>query len=118
MRYVRARAGPQHQKRSDHDGPTDLLVLTAVVRLPDLAGRHQDEQARLREELRLLKVDYADRLPLRALTVALKVVRSRRALEAHPKEPLALEHQLFLETLVAEHLDVLDAERAGIAAGL
>jgi hypothetical protein len=70
-----------------------------------------DEQDRLREELRLLKESYADDFPMRALSTALKVVRARRKLAVSPKGSLTLAHQAVLEGVVMRHLDALDAER-------
>lgn len=74
----------------------------------------EDEQDRLRDEIRLLKDDYQDDFPLRAVMTAWKVVRARRKLEAHPKEPMRREHQGQLEALVERQLEALDAEARAI----
>ena len=81
----------------------------------------ENEQDRLREELRLLKDDFADALPLRGLLVAVKIVRARLKLENHPKEPMPREHLEYLQTLVEQHLSAeqqaLDALTADITTG-
>ena len=71
----------------------------------------EDEQDRLREDARALRAEHTDTLPLRAIHTALKVVRARRKLAAHAKEPVTLEEQALLEAWVERHLDGLDAER-------
>jgi hypothetical protein len=72
------------------------------------------EQDRLREELRLLRDEYADDLPLRALSTALKVVEARRKLAEHHTEPLAYAHQDTLQGMVEAHLARLDAETRAV----
>lgn len=67
------------------------------------------EEDRLRDEKRLLKEDYADDLPLRALLVAVKRVRAVRALEAHPKEPTSRADLAQYEAVVEHHLDAHEA---------
>ena len=63
----------------------------------------EDEMDRLREDMRQHKEQYADMLPLRAVLTALKVVRARRKLAAHTKEPFPLEHQDAMQGLVEAH---------------
>lgn len=75
------------------------------------AAAIEDEMDRLREDLQELRQEYTDTLPLRGVTTALKVVRARRKLEDHPKEPMKLQHQQVLETEVERWLAHLDAEK-------
>ena len=70
----------------------------------------EDEEDRLREDKRLLKEDYAEDFPMRAVLTAVKIVRARRKLAEHPKEPLPPGHLAFLEALVEEYL--LEARQA------
>ena len=74
----------------------------------------EDEEARLRDEKRLLKEEYADVLPLRGVLTAVKRVRAQRALESHPKEPMARPHLAYLEGLVEQHLDAVAAQVAAL----
>ena len=53
----------------------------------------EDEMDRLRAQLQDLVTDFAERIPLRAMRTALKVVRARKKLSAHPKEPMSEERQ-------------------------
>lgn len=69
----------------------------------------EDEIDRLKNELLLCKDHYGHLLPMRATLVAVKVVRARKKLEQHPKEPLPLTNQAYLENLVQCHLDMHDA---------
>ena len=64
----------------------------------------EEEQDRLREEARLLKEEYADDFPMRAMLVAVKRVRAVHKLENHPKEAMRREHLSALEGLVEQHL--------------
>ena len=66
----------------------------------------EDEEARLRDAKRLLKEQHQDNFPMRAVLVAIKRVRAQRALEAHPKEPMAREYQTYLEGLVETYLTI------------
>lgn len=69
----------------------------------------EEEMDRLKAEMLLCKAQYETALPMRAVLVALKVVRARRKLECHPKEPLSLPHQALLESLVHAHFNAYDA---------
>ena len=71
----------------------------------------EDEQDRLREEIRLLKEEFADEFPMRAALTALKVIRARLKLEGHKKEPMSAEHQSQLEGFVAAHLAQMEQDR-------
>ena len=64
----------------------------------------EEEQDRLREEARLLKEEYVDDFPMRAMLVAVKRVRALIKLENHPKEAMKREHLSVLEGLVEQHL--------------
>ena len=81
----------------------------------------ENEQDRLREELRLLKDDFATALPLRGLLVAVKIVRAQITLETHPKEPMPRPHLEYLQMLVEQHLSAerqaLDALTADMTTG-
>ena len=68
------------------------------------------EEERLREAKRLLKEDYADHMPLRAVLTAVKVTRARHKLAAHAKEPMQREYQTHLEGLVEQHLAAMEVE--------
>src|SRR5215216_4572379 len=57
----------------------------------------EDEYDRLREMQRQLDMEYKPHLPLRAVRTAIKVIRARRKLEHHAKEPMGLVHQTYLE---------------------
>jgi len=70
----------------------------------------EQEEARLREEKRLLKAQFQDDFPMRAFLTAFKVVRARRLLDAHPKDPMPLAHQGHIEAMVERHLDTLERE--------
>lgn len=72
----------------------------------------ENEEDRLREEKRLLKEQYADHFPMRAVLTAVKVVRAKRKLEEHPKEPMRRVHQTVLENLVEQKLSTMDAAQA------
>ena len=74
----------------------------------------EDEFDRLREEQRLLKKQYNDDVPMRGLLAAVKIVRTTRKLETHPKEPLARVHLAYLARLVEEHLEALEAETRAV----
>ena len=93
------------------DPPTLAAFLGRVLAI-------EDEQDRLREELRLLKEEYTENLPIRALLTAIKVVRARDKLEHHPKEPLALVHQGFLEHAVESFLMGRQASMAALQADM
>lgn len=71
----------------------------------------EDEQDRLREELRLLKETYLGEFPLRAVLTALKVTRAHRKLAEHAKEPMSYMHQALLEAFIETHMTTLDLER-------
>ena len=71
----------------------------------------EDEMDRLREELQELVEAYGEQLPIRAVRVAIKVVRARKKLAEHHKEPMAYDAQAKLETLVADHLAALEAAK-------
>lgn len=61
------------------------------TKLAEFLTRHaaiEDEEDHLREEKRLLKDEHADHFPMRAVLTAVKVVRARRKLEQHHKEPM------------------------------
>ena len=64
----------------------------------------EEEEDRLREEKRLLKEDFSQAIPMRAVLAALKIVRTRRKLAAHPKEPMPPQHLALLEAFVEQHL--------------
>lgn len=68
------------------------------------------EQARLAQESTRLREAYTDRLPLRAIATATKVVRARKKLMEHPREPLGYEAQAVLEGLVLTCLMRLEEE--------
>ena len=93
-----------HQEENQIDLPFPLDPTTFTTFLTRWIAL-EDEEIRLREEKRLLKEEYADELPLRGVLTAIKIVRAQRALEAHPKEPMALTHLAYLEALVEQHLD-------------
>ena len=71
----------------------------------------ENEQERLREDLRLLKEEYAAKLPLRGLQAAVKVLRTRRKLAEHPKEPMTYAEQDALQAVVESHILTMDLER-------
>jgi len=71
----------------------------------------ENEQERLREDLRLLKEEYAAKLPLRGLQAAVKVLRTRRKLAEHPKEPMTYAEQDALQAVVELHMLTMDRER-------
>ena len=64
----------------------------------------EDEEDRLREDKRLLKEEYMDDFPMRAMLVAVKRIRALHKLENHPKEGMKREHLVILEALVERHL--------------
>ena len=64
----------------------------------------EDDEDRIREEKRALKEEYKDEFPMRATLAAIKVVRTRRKLAEHRKEPMPYKDQDYLQTLVEEHL--------------
>lgn len=78
----------------------------------------EDEQDRLRAELRLLKERYVESFPMRGVLTAIKIVRARRKLATHPKEPMIPVHLSHLETLVAQHMQRIDDATGNIAEGL
>lgn len=84
----------------------DQSALTAFL---DKYLALEDEQDRLREELRLLCEAHKERLPLRGIRTAIKVVRAKHKLEMHTKEPMSLVHQAVLEHMVEMHLSGLQA---------
>ncbi len=69
------------------------------------------EEERLREQKQDLLKEFEERLPIRWIRTAMKVLRARKKLAEHAKEPLQLAHQTELETLVEQHLDRLDQEK-------
>lgn len=73
----------------------------------------ENEHDRLREQQRELREAYADKLPLRAVTTAVKRIRAMQKLEDHPKEPMARKFQAVLEGEIERHMagytKVLDA---------
>ena len=71
----------------------------------------EQEQDRLREDARLLKEEYKDDFPQRAILTAVKVARARRKLADHPKDPMPYAHQSALEALVEAHLFRMDLNR-------
>jgi hypothetical protein len=66
---------------------------------------------RLREELQGLVELYAESLNLRAVRTAIKVVRARKKLAEHHKDPMSYEHQAEVEAFVADHMARLDAAK-------
>lgn len=74
----------------------------------------EDEEERLREEKRLLKTDYQNILPMRAVLTGVKVVRARKKLVDHPQEPMAYRDQGILEAMVLAHLARMDVEKGHI----
>lgn len=76
----------------------------------------EEEQDRLREQQRLLREEYADYFSIRALTTAVKVVRAKRKLADHPKEPVPLLYQVRYEDLVTQWLTHLEEERETLTA--
>lgn len=86
---------------------TDFPFLVNEVKLKEFLTRYatmEDEEDRLREEKRLLKVDYETAFPMRAVLTALKVVRAQRKLAEHPKEPCNRVYQAVLEAKIEHHL--------------
>lgn len=76
----------------------------------------EDEIDRLREETQGLVEFYKERLPLRAVRAAIKVVRARKKLAEHHKEPMGYASQAKLEAFVADHIAALDAAKQAAAA--
>jgi hypothetical protein len=74
----------------------------------------EDQEDALREQKRVLREDYKDTLPLRGVLTAVKIVRARRKLDAHPKEPMPPAHLAILEELLEDRLGVQDAVDAMI----
>lgn len=79
----------------------------------------EEAEDTVREQKRLLREGYADVLPLRGVLTAVKIVRAKRKLEAHAKEPMCREHQTALEAKVEAYLDILAAadELAAVGKG-
>lgn len=75
----------------------------------------ETEEERLREEKRVLKEQYQEDFPMRAVLAAIKIVRTREGLAAHPKEPLPREHLESLCDLVERHYHRLAEEIAAVA---
>jgi hypothetical protein len=71
----------------------------------------EDEMDRLREEVQDLVESYKDFLPLRAVRTAIKVVRARKKLAEHHKEPMTYASQAQIEGFVQEHIAALDAAK-------
>jgi hypothetical protein len=74
----------------------------------------EQEEDRLRDLKRELREQYVDRLPLRGITTAVKIVRARRTLERHAKEPMPREHLSQLEAKVEAQLDDWEEEAGTI----
>lgn len=76
----------------------------------------EDELDRLREETQGLVEFYKEQLPLRAVRTAIKVIRARKKLAEHHKEPMSYTHQALLEDFVERHIRALDAAKQAAAA--
>mgnify|MGYP001599695196 FL=1 len=70
-----------------------------------------DEMDRLREETQALMETYHTLLPLRAVQTAIKVVRARKKLAEHHKEPMGYDEQMRLEAFVQEHITTMDSAK-------
>lgn len=82
--------------------PLDTDALTAYV---TAFCALKDEEARLREELKVLRENYKNLLPLRGLHAALKIEHTARAVEAHPTEAMPRPHVEALRAWVQQYLD-------------
>ncbi len=88
---------------------TEQLALPFTIDAKDLSefldryAALEDEIERLKAEQLECKAVYEEALPMRAVLTALKIVRARRKLEKHPKEPMKLIHQAYIESLVETH---------------
>lgn len=74
----------------------------------------EDEMDRLRQQLADLRTYYKDRILLRPLDTAKKVVRSKRKLERHPKEPCPRQYQIQYEHVVEGVFDRLEREQEAV----
>lgn len=92
----------------DMSFPIDADILKTF--LVQYAAIH-DEQDRLREELRLLTEEFKDQLPMRAIRTAEKIIRARRKLAEHAKEPMSYALQGAIEAQVGAALIALEAEK-------
>ena len=70
-----------------------------------------DEMDRLRAQMQGLVEEFTDTLPLRAVRTAIKVIRARKKLAEHPKEPCTYANQALIEEVVRGHLTALDAAK-------
>lgn len=71
----------------------------------------EEEQEVLREQQRALREEYGEWFCVRALRTAIKVIRARRTLADHPKEPVPVIAQARFEQLVEQYLLQREAER-------
>lgn len=70
-----------------------------------------DEMDRLREETQALMETYHTLLPLRAVQTAIKVVRARKKLAEHHKEPMNYDEQAKLEVFIREHIATMESAK-------
>ena len=78
----------------------------------------RDQEARLRQHKAHLREAYADRIALRAVITAAKVVEAQRHLQDHPREPLPRHAQGAYEALVDDFLTTQHAEQDALARDL
>lgn len=76
----------------------DMPALTQLLK--EWKALEEAEDA-LREQKRMLQEQYTERLPMRAVLTAMKIVRRRDKLAMHPKEPMPVHWQDYLEQTIA-----------------
>lgn len=65
----------------------------------------EDQEDTLREEKRLLVEEFKAQLPMRGIRTAVKVLRARKKLAEHPKEPMSYAAQDDIEAQVQTYLE-------------
>lgn len=90
------------------DKPTCAAFLDRYVTI-------EEEMDRLRQEVQDLVTLFNEDLPLRAVRTAIKVVRARKKLAGHHKEPLPYAQQALIEGFVAQHIAALEAAKKAAA---
>ena len=93
--------------------PVDKAICVAFL---TQALTIEDEMDRLREELQGLVEAYTEQLPIRAVRVAIKVIRARKKLAEHKKDAMDYASQATLEAFVAEQLTALETAKRQAAA--
>lgn len=116
-RQIRNKRRPVYDAGQGTQPPAMQIALPFPVDKTDCAEfldcylTFEGEIDRLKTEIATLEAEYKEDLPLRAVKTAIKIVRARKKLAEHHKEPMSYSQQARLEGFVEEHIATLEAAK-------